>query len=178
MNSQDPAVIEAAKEAILQTINDNEARLTINGVYAKLPAGDYTVAESWSGDIVGAHSTSARREQRHPRLLEARGRQDDDRERPVGGSEGLEEPTPCPRVHQLHARREERVRQFLGNNGYQPPFTSINPDTLVRKGIVPETLTSAVVTEEMFKKDLTPYELPSDVDQMWLDAWTEIKAGA
>ena len=44
----------AAKEAILQTINDNEARLTINGVYAKLPAGDFTVAESWSGDIVGA----------------------------------------------------------------------------------------------------------------------------
>ena len=47
-------MIEQAKEAILQTINDNEARLTINGVYAKIPAGDYTVAESWSGDIVGA----------------------------------------------------------------------------------------------------------------------------
>ncbi|MDP9184384.1 MAG: extracellular solute-binding protein, partial [Actinomycetota bacterium] len=54
VNSGDPAVIEAAKEAILETINDNQARLTINGVYAKLPAGDYTVAEAWSGDIVGA----------------------------------------------------------------------------------------------------------------------------
>ena len=116
VNSQDPAVIEAAKEAILQTINDNEARLTINGVYAKLPAGDYTVAEAWSGDIVGASIfyLPPGVEQRHPRLLEARGRQDDDRQRPVGGSEGLEEPTPCPRVHQLHARREERVRQLLG----------------------------------------------------------------
>ena len=54
MNTGDPALIEAAKEAILQTINDNSARLTINGVYAKIPAGDFTVAESWSGDIVGA----------------------------------------------------------------------------------------------------------------------------
>ena len=43
---------------------------------------------------------------------------------------------------------------------------------------MPETLASAVVTEDMFKKDLTPYELPPEVDQMWLDAWTEIKAGA
>jgi integrase len=48
------ALIEAAKESILESINDHQARLTINGVYAKLPAGDFTVAESWSGDIVGA----------------------------------------------------------------------------------------------------------------------------
>ena len=54
VNTGDPALIDAAKEAILQTINDNRARLTINGVYAKIPAGDFTVAESWSGDIVGA----------------------------------------------------------------------------------------------------------------------------
>jgi hypothetical protein len=30
----------------------------------------------------------------------------------------------------------------------------------------------------MFKSDLTPVELTPDCDQMWLDAWTEIKAGA
>jgi hypothetical protein len=30
----------------------------------------------------------------------------------------------------------------------------------------------------MFKVDLTPYELTPEVDQMWLAAWDEIKAGA
>jgi hypothetical protein len=63
-------------------------------------------------------------------------------------------------------------------NGYQPPFTSIDPAKLIDDGVVPDTLASAVVTEDMFKKDLTPYELTPTVDQMWLDAWTEIKAGA
>ena len=63
-------------------------------------------------------------------------------------------------------------------NGYQPPFTSIDPQSLIADGVVPATLASAVVTEDMFKKDLTPYELPPTVDQMWLAAWTEIKAGA
>ena len=67
---------------------------------------------------------------------------------------------------------------FVNWNGYQPPFTSIDPSTLIADGIVPKNLAAAVVTEEMFKKDLTPYELPPDVDQMWLAAWTEITAGA
>ena len=54
VNSDDAAAITAAKDAILQMINDNGARLTINGAYAKLPEGEFSVAEAWSGDIVGA----------------------------------------------------------------------------------------------------------------------------
>ena len=36
VNSDDPAAITAAKDAILQMIDQNDARLTINGTYAKL----------------------------------------------------------------------------------------------------------------------------------------------
>ena len=57
-------------------------------------------------------------------------------------------------------------------------MTSIDPSSLIDKGILPPQLDAAVVTEEMFKTDLTPVELPPSVDQLWLDAWTEIKAGA
>ena len=180
VNSQDPAVIEAAKEAILQTINDNEARLTINGVYAKLPAGDYTVAESWSGDIVGASIFYL-----PPGVSsDILGYWKPEDGKTMIGNDLLVVPkvSKNPRLaHEfINFMLDEKngFDNFSGYNGYQPPFTSINPETLVQKGIVPETLTSAVVTEDMFKKDLTPYELPSDVDQMWLDAWTEIKAGA
>src|SRR5262249_37069619 len=56
VTSCDPAAIDRAKQEIEQTINDNHARLTINGVYDKLPGGDITVAESWSGDIVGGQN--------------------------------------------------------------------------------------------------------------------------
>ena len=38
-DASDPAAIDAAKQAILDMIHDNEARLTINGTYAKLPKG-------------------------------------------------------------------------------------------------------------------------------------------
>ncbi len=67
---------------------------------------------------------------------------------------------------------------FVNWNGYQPPFVSIQPGSLIEQGVVPENLTDAVVTEEMFLDDLTPIELSPEVEALWLDAWTEIKAGA
>jgi spermidine/putrescine transport system substrate-binding protein len=179
VNSQDPAVISAAKDAILQTINDNQARLSINGVYAKLPAGDYTVAEAWSGDIVGAQWYLP-----NGVGTDVLGYWKPEDGKTMIGNDLLVVPQASKNPRLAHEfinfmlDEKEGTENFTQWNGYQPPFTSIDPGTLVAKGVVPETLTSAVVTEEMFKKDLTPYELPPEVDQMWLDAWTEIKAGA
>jgi spermidine/putrescine transport system substrate-binding protein len=179
VNSQDPAVIDAAKTAIEQTINDNDARLTINGVYAKLPAGDYTVAEAWSGDIVGAQWYL-------PKGVgtDILGYWKPEDGKTMIGNDLLVIPKASQNPRLAHEflnfmlDDKEGTENFTQWNGYQPPFNSIQPDSLVKDGIVPATLTSAVVTEQMFKTDLTPYELPPEVDQMWLDAWTEIKAGA
>jgi spermidine/putrescine transport system substrate-binding protein len=179
VNTGDPTLIDAAKEAILQTINDNRARLTINGVYAKIPAGDFTVAESWSGDIVGAQWY----------LPKGTGTDVLGFWRPETGktmisNDLLAIPTAAknPRLaHEfINFMLDDKVgyENFINWNGYQPPFTSIDPQKLIADGVVPDTLASAVVTEDMFKKDLTPYELTPTVDQLWLDAWTEIKAGA
>ena len=149
-------------------------------MYAKLPAGDYTVAEAWSGDIVGASIFYL-----PPGVSsDILGYWKPEDGKTMIGNDLLVVPkvSKNPRLaHEfINFMLDEKngFDNFSGYNGYQPPFTSINPQTLVQKGIVPETLTSAVVTEDMFKKDLTPYELPSEVDQMWLAAWTEIKAGA
>ena len=50
-NTGDEAAIEASKDAILQLINDNGARLTNNGAYDELPQGEFTVAAV----VVGGH---------------------------------------------------------------------------------------------------------------------------
>lgn len=47
-------MIDAAKETILQLVQDYDARLTYNGAYAKMPEGEYTVAQAWSGDVISA----------------------------------------------------------------------------------------------------------------------------
>ena len=179
VNTQNPDVIEQAKEAILQTINDNEARLTINGVYAKIPAGEFTVAESWSGDIVGAQWYLPK-----DTTWDILGYWKPEDGKTMIGNDLLAIPKSSknPRLaHEfINFFLDEKIAldNFSNWNGYQPPLASIEPSSLIDKGIVPPQLGSAVVTEQMFKTDLTPVELPPSVDQLWLDAWTEIKAGA
>jgi spermidine/putrescine transport system substrate-binding protein len=179
VNTGDATLIEAAKEAILQTINENEARLTINGVYAKLPAGEYTVAESWSGDIVGAQWYL-------PKGVgtDVLGYWRPDPGMTMIGNDLLAVPTVSKNPRLAHEfinfflDEKHGYSNFVNWNGYQPPFVTIDPEQLIDDGVVPENLADAVVTEDMFKEDLTPIELAPDVDQMWLDAWTEITAGA
>jgi spermidine/putrescine-binding protein len=62
-------------------------------------------------------------------------------------------------------------------NGYQPPFTSIDPSRLVSEGVVAETLASAVLGQDNFTTGYIQSELTPDVDQLWQDAWSEIQAG-
>jgi spermidine/putrescine transport system substrate-binding protein len=179
VNSEDPAVIDAAKEAILQTIDDNQAKLTINGVYAKLPAGTFTVAESWSGDIVGAQWYL-------PKGVDwdILGYWRPDPGKSMTDNDLIAIPTKSTRPRLAHEFinffLDEKVAydNFRWWNGYQPPLNSINPDKLIEDHVVPPNLPMAVVSQDMFKEDLTPYELPPEVDQMWQAAWTEIKAGA
>jgi len=179
VNTGDPALIDAAKESILQTINENEARLTINGVYAKLPAGDFTVAESWTGDIVGAQWYL-------PKGVgtDVLGFWRPDRGKTMIGNDLLVVPSAAKNPRLAHEfinfmlDEKHGTDNFVNWNGYQPPFVSIEPNALIEQGVVPENLSDAVVTEDMFKKDLTPVELAPEVDALWLDAWTEIKAGA
>jgi spermidine/putrescine transport system substrate-binding protein len=179
VNSGDPELIEAAKVSILEAVNDYEARLTINGVYAKLPAGEFTVGEAWSGDIVGAQWY----------LPQGTGTEVLGYWRPAPGETmisndllavpaGANNPRLAHEFINFMLDEKHGTDNFVNWNGYQPPFTSIEPDALIDQGVVPENLADAVVTEEMFKLDLTPVELAPEVETIWLDAWTEIKAGA
>ena len=82
----------------------------------------------------GVHLLSAGRGRpRYPRLLEARGRQDDDRERPPGDPERLEESAPRARVHQLHARREEGYRELHGVQRLSAPVHVDRPGNARRR---------------------------------------------
>jgi spermidine/putrescine transport system substrate-binding protein len=66
---------------------------------------------------------------------------------------------------------------FVDWNGYQPPMRSIVPERLVDEGVVPPSLSLAVLGEENFTKGYLQGELTPDADDLWLDAWSEIQAG-
>ena len=157
-NSDDPAAIAAAKDAVLQMIDQNEARLTINGTYARLPEGEFSVSQAWSGDIVGA------------KWYLPKDTPEDvlgywyppDKKGLVGNDTIVITNGPSPRLaHEfVNWMLDEHYGyiNFTQYNGYQPPMTSIEPGRLVDEGIVPESLSA-------------------ETDALWLDAWGEIQAG-
>ena len=177
-NSSDPAAIGKAKDSILQMINDNGARLTINGTYAKLPEGEFSVSQSWSGDIVGA------------KYYLPKGTSEDvlgywyppDQKGLVGNDtivipSGAKSPRLAHEFLNFFLDKHWGYINFADWNGYQPPFTSIVPDRLVSDGVVLPSLASAVVNEKNFTTGYIQGELSAKTDALWLDAWNEIQAG-
>jgi spermidine/putrescine transport system substrate-binding protein len=177
-NTGDPAAIDAAKELILRMITENEARLTINGTYSKLPEGEFTVSQGWSGDIVGAQ------------FYLPRGTPEDvlgywypDDKRGLIGNDTMTIPASSTSPRLAHeflnfmTSEEWGYRNFTDWNGYQPPMTSIVPERLVDEGVVPPSLSLAVLGEENFTLGYSQGELEASVDDLWLDAWSEIQAG-
>ena len=61
--------------------------------------------------------------------------------------------------------------------GYQPPLTTINPETLVADEYVPEYLESAIVREGDFEVGQVPLQLAPAVEQLWKQAWSSAQAG-
>jgi spermidine/putrescine transport system substrate-binding protein len=178
VNTGDTTAVSAAADAILEILNDLNGRLTINGSYAKLPEGEFTVAESWSGDIVGAQWYLPK-----GTGTEVLGYWYPEDHKGLIGNDTLVIPKAAKSPRLAHEflnyflDAEAGYTNFADWNGYQPPFTSIDPTSLVANGVVPETLTAAVVTEDMFTQGYLQTELTPEVDQIWNEAWARIQAG-
>lgn len=177
-NSSDPVVIDNARDAILEILSDLQGKLTINGAYAKLPEGEYTVAQAWSGDMVGAKYYLPK-----GTGVDVLGYWYPDDNVGLIGNDTIVVPTGSSNPRLAHEflnfmlDAKYGYENFAGYVGYQPPFTTIKPEDLISDGVVPEGLKKAVVTEEMFTKGYVQGQLPSDVDDLWLNAWDQIQAG-
>jgi spermidine/putrescine transport system substrate-binding protein len=179
MNTGDPAVIDAAKQGVLRLLNEQGGRLTINGTYAKLPEGEFTVTQAWSGDIVGAQFYLPR-----GTSTEVLGYWYPPDKKGLIGNDTVTIPTVAQSPRLAHEflnfllDAEWGYTNFTDWNGYQPPFTSIVPERLIDEGVVPATLPLAVLGEENFTLGyFNGTEMTAEADALWLNAWSEIQAG-
>lgn len=70
------------------------------------------------------------------------------------------------------------TENFVDFNGYQPPLNEINPDTLVKEGVVPENLANSVLTNDDFGPDSNQYmTLTAKGQQLWEDGYSDFLAG-
>ena len=68
---------------------------------------------------------------------------------------------------------------FINYNGYQPPLTEVDPGEMVKKGILPESLSNTVLTEADLGTDsLQEMTLTTQGQQLWQNGYSQFLSGA
>jgi spermidine/putrescine transport system substrate-binding protein len=177
VNTEDPAAIEAAKQELIKLIDLVNVKLSTND-YTYIPEGRATIHQAWSGSLISA-----------PYYLpqgvgpEVLGFWFPDDGRGSIGNDSMAIPksasNPVLAHHFLNFLLDEKhgYDNFVNFVGYQPPFTSIDPDRLVAEEVVPANLESVVVRESDFDVAYFLLELSPQGQTLWQNAWAEFKAG-
>ena len=66
---------------------------------------------------------------------------------------------------------------FVQQNGYVPPQKGIDGDALIKQGLIPKNLATAVVRPEQFAFNQQLLQLSVTGERLWDDAWSKFKAG-
>jgi spermidine/putrescine transport system substrate-binding protein len=177
VNTEDPALIDAAKADLLDLISAVNVKVSTED-YSKVPEGVAPVHQAWSGSMIAAQWY----------LPEGVGTEQlgfwfpSDGRGPIGSDQMAvlrAAKNPVLAHHFLDFMLDEKnaYDNFAQFVGYQPPLTSLDPDRLVADEVVPPSLRGAVVRESDFQAGLQELELSPDGQVLWQNAWAEFKAG-
>jgi spermidine/putrescine transport system substrate-binding protein len=177
LNTGNPQQIETAKNDLVDLVNTQDARLTINGTYAKLPKGVFHLHMAWSGDIIGGQYYTG-----NGIVVDDFGYWFPEEGGGAINNDLIVIPKSAPNpvlAHEFinYLLDDENGLNNFGWVGYQPPLTSMEPTSLVKDGWVPASVENAIVLKEQFDTNLRYLALQPNVEAIWLDAWEEVTAG-
>ncbi len=176
VNTSDPDDLAMIGEQLTAMVAATSPKVTIT-MYSDLPAGQIGLAQMWSGDIINAQSYLP--EGTGPEVLrywfpaDGKGLVDNDLMVILKGGRN-------PVLSHLflnHMLEPEMAKLNFTQIGYQPPQNSINPDSLVADGFIPENLRPAIVKPEYFDVGYRLLELDAANDAAWHNVWRAFKAG-
>ena len=177
LNTEDPKLIEQAR-ADLEELNDLvRVKVTISG-YETLPIGRTWMNENWSGDLITA-AIGYMPKGTKPDVLSYWYQK-------AGGpifndimcvAAKAAKPVMAHRFIDYLLRDDVAYENFAGYVGYQPPITSIDPQALLDKGLIPRSLDQAVITREAYANGNAYLALTASGDQLWDKNWQGFRNG-
>ena len=175
--------VAAAADSLIELVDLMNIQYTIDGAYDGIPNARFGLHHAWSGDMVGSvwyfpedGDTSVLRYAWPPNVPGST-------VKGIVGNDTMTVLAGAPNPVLAH-----RFLDFmLGEDGalsnfewylYQPPLTSLDPDTLIADEWVVPNLESAIVRQEDFANPLAnvPVQLEPDVESVWLDEWNRVQA--
>ena len=177
INTQKASDLAKIQTAMLDMQAKTKPKVTIT-MYNDLPAGQLSLAQMWSGDIINAQYYLPKGYK--PTVLaywyppDGKGMVDNDLM--VLLSQGK-----CPILAHLFVNFMLETKNALDNFGYigyQPPQVSLDAKKSISAGYVPANLANALVKQEWFAQGYRLLELPPAADAAWHQIWQRFKAGA
>jgi spermidine/putrescine transport system substrate-binding protein len=181
INSGDPALIEEAKNGLIEAVNALNMAFEIDIAYIQLPEGKLGVAHAWSGDLAAAPYYAPKGED--PSALRWMW---PPKNSGFDGGYVSNDAMAVPKISQnpvlahmfLNYLMDRKVS--LKNFSwvlYQPPLVDLSDEEIVSWGGIPKDLTTTLVQEDEFQLGQAPIQLTPKAEAMWLQAWQEVQAG-
>jgi len=175
INTEDSKEIDQAEKDLAQLTSLVNVKVNVND-YTDVPSGATYISQAWSGDIAGAPYYLPKGV---PASVLGYWRPDDKAETQndmIAVLRGAKNPVLAHAF--LNFMLDNKIGfENLSWNGYMPPLTAVDPNTVVAQGYIPKNLASTVVRESDFKKGVTIDALTANGQALWQNAWSSFKGG-
>jgi spermidine/putrescine transport system substrate-binding protein len=177
LNTEDPSLIDKAERELAELNGICNVKVTITD-YQTLPEAKTVLHHSWSGDLLSAAFYYMPKGVK-PDVLSFWG---PDKNGVVQNDFlciGRSSKNPVLAHHFLNFMLDEQnaYANFVNFVGYTPPQNAIDAETLIRRGLIPKTLTEAVVRPEQFAANQELLQLSIEGERLWDNAWSKFEAG-
>ncbi|MFY9579717.1 MAG: spermidine/putrescine ABC transporter substrate-binding protein [Gaiellaceae bacterium] len=177
LNTEDPDLISKAERDLEELSRICSIKVVITD-YQTLPEKKTVLHHSWSGDLLSAAVFYLPKGVK-PEVLSYWGPSQNG----VVQNDFLcigraaKSPVLAHRFLDFFLDEKNAYNNFVNFVGYTPPQNAIDADALIKQGVIPKTLTRAVVRPDQFAVNQELLQLSIEGERRWDDAWSKFRAG-
>jgi spermidine/putrescine transport system substrate-binding protein len=177
LNTEDPALIDDSERQLSELNGIANVKTVITG-YQTLPEGTSVLNQVWSGDVLNAVFFYLPKGV-SPNVISFWGPAQNGVFQNDFLCIGRTAKNPVLAHHFLNFMLDERVAydNFVNFTGYMPPQKQITAEGLIDDGLIPSTLTGAVLRPDQFLRNQGLLQLSIEGERVWDNAWSRFTAG-
>ena len=174
-NTENPAYLNAAKNALVKLVSSTNLKFDTNE-YARLADGSLWLHQAWSGDMAAVPSYvpsgTSPSVFRYWWPTDGRGPINNDT---FAILKGAKNPV-LAHLFLNHILDVDQVFKNFSFNYYQQPINAMTPDSVVKRGLVVPNLRNTLIYESQFKAGLVQGPLSQNGEVLWENAWAAVKS--
>jgi spermidine/putrescine transport system substrate-binding protein len=175
VNTENPAHLDAAKNALINLVNSANLKFDTNE-YQHLADGSLWLHQAWSGDMASTPFYAPKGTKasvfRYWWPEDGKGPINNDTFAVLKGAKN-------PVLAHLFLNFLLDTKQVFNNFNftyYQQPINAMTPEALVSGGVIAPNLKSTIIRESQFKNGLVQGPLSQQGEVLWENAWAAVKS--